>query len=200
MTYGQAILLGFVQGVAEFLPISSSGHLAVLQNFLAISDMENHLLFDVLLHLGTLAAVFLALRGEISPLWNEGLRMLHLKKTRRGEEPDSVKRRMIWFLIAATLPLALAAVLWLAAHHGGTGRTAVLRYGDPQVEQRIDLRKNAEYDIDTGLYTIHLRVENGGIAFVDSPCPDHLCEGFGTLKNEGDWAACMPAKASLTIE
>ena len=109
MTYGQAILLGFVQGVAEFLPISSSGHLAVLQNFLAIGDMENHLLFDVLLHLGTLAAVFLALRGEISPLWNEGLRMLHLKKTRRGEEPDGVKRRMIWFLIAATLPLALAA-------------------------------------------------------------------------------------------
>ena len=111
MTYGQAILLGFVQGVAEFLPISSSGHLAVLQNFLAIGDMENHLLFDVLLHLGTLAAVFLAFRGEIAPLWNEGLRMLHLKKTRRGEEPDGVKRRMIWFLIAATLPLALAAVL-----------------------------------------------------------------------------------------
>ena len=55
MTYGQAILLGFVQGVAEFLPISSSGHLAVLQNFLAIGDMENHLLFDVLLHLGTVS-------------------------------------------------------------------------------------------------------------------------------------------------
>lgn len=72
MTYGQAILLGFVQGVAEFLPISSSGHLAVLQNFLAIGDMENHLLFDVLLHLGTLAAVFLALRGEISPAVERG--------------------------------------------------------------------------------------------------------------------------------
>ena len=90
------------------------------------------------------------------------------------------KRKNLLFI---AIILALAAVLWLAAHHGGTGRTAVLRYGDPQVEQRIDLRKNAEYDIDTGLYTIHLRVENGGIAFVDSPCPDHLCEGFGTLKN-----------------
>ena len=107
------------------------------------------------------------------------------------------KRKNLLFIAVI---LALAAVLWLAAHHGGTGRTAVLRYGDPQVEQRIDLRKNAEYDIDTGLYTIHLQVENGGIAFVNSPCPDHLCEGFGTLKNEGDWAACMPAKASLTIE
>ena len=47
---------------------------------------------------------------------------------------------------------------------------------------------------------IRKAMENGGIAFVNSPCPDHLCEGFGVLKNEGDWAACMPAKASLTIE
>ena len=76
-------------------------------------------------------------------------------------------------------------MLWLAAHHGGTGRTAVLRYGDPQVEQRIDLRKNAEYDIDTGLYTIHLRVENGGIAFDRQPLPDHLCEGFRHPEKRG---------------
>ncbi len=111
MTYGQAILLGFVQGIAEFLPISSSGHLAVLQNFLAIGDMENQLLFDVLLHLGTLAAVFLAFHSDICSLWNEGLRMLHLKKTRRGEKPDGMKRRLIWFLIAATVPLVPAAIL-----------------------------------------------------------------------------------------
>ena len=102
-------------------------------------------------------------------------------------------------LLFIAIILALAAVLWLAAHHGGTGRTAVLRYGDPQVEQRIDLRKNAEYDIDTGLYTIHLRVENGGIAFVDSPCPDHLCEGFGTLKNEGDWAVVCRQRQALPL-
>ena len=63
------------------------------------------------------------------------------------------KRKNLLFI---AIILALAAALWLATHHGGTGRTAVLRYGDPQVEQRIDLRKNAEYDIDTGLYTIHL--------------------------------------------
>ena len=54
-----------MQGVAEFLPISSSGHLAVLQNFLAIGDMENHMLFDVLLHLGTLAAVILAFWKDV---------------------------------------------------------------------------------------------------------------------------------------
>ena len=53
---------------------------------------------------------------------------------------------------------------------------------------------------DTVTYTVHLHVENGGIAFVNSPCPDHLCEGFGRLKAQGDWAACMPARASLTIQ
>ena len=42
------------------------------------------------------------------------------------------KRKNLLFI---AIILALAAVLWLAAHHGGTGRTAVLRYGDPQVEQ-----------------------------------------------------------------
>ena len=111
MTYGQAILLGFVQGFAEFLPISSSGHLAVLQNFLAIGDLENQLLFDVLLHLGTLATVFLAFRGEIRELWGEGLRMLHLRRTPRGLKPNRRERRLISFLILATLPLIPAAFL-----------------------------------------------------------------------------------------
>ena len=53
--------------------------------------------------------------------------------------------------------LAAAAGLWLATHAGrGTGNVAVVRYGDPQVEQRIDLSQNADYDIDTGTYTVHL--------------------------------------------
>ena len=66
MTYIKAILLGLVQGVAEFLPISSSGHLAIARNLLnmggagAIPEF-----FDVLLHLGTLLAVFAAYWGDI---------------------------------------------------------------------------------------------------------------------------------------
>ena len=92
------------------------------------------------------------------------------------EKESDVSRRSFWLLRRCCgWPPARAAA----------GNTAVLRYGDPQVEQRIDLRKNADYDIDTGLYTIHLHVENGGIAFVNSPCPDHTCEGFGVLKNAG---------------
>ena len=103
-------------------------------------------------------------------------------------------------LVFTALLLLAAGALFLLTHRGGTAHTAVLRYGDPQVEQRIALDKDADYAVDTGTYTIHLHVEGGGIAFVDSPCPDHLCEGFGTLRNPGDWAACMPARASITIE
>ena len=111
MTYWNAVLLGLVQGVAEFLPISSSGHLAVLQNFLAIGDMENHMLFDVLLHLGTLAAVILAFWKDVREVVTEFLRMLHLRRTPRGLKPNRRERRLISFLILATLPLIPAAFL-----------------------------------------------------------------------------------------
>ena len=106
------------------------------------------------------------------------------------------QHKNLFFTLAV---LAAAGILWLATH-GGTGNVAVVRYGDPQVELRIDLSQNADYDIDTGTYTVHLHVENGGLAFVNSPGPDHLCEGFGILQNAGDWAACMPARTSITIE
>ena len=68
MNVWQAILLGLVQGITEFLPISSSGHLAVLQSFLGLGSVEEHLFFDVLLHLGTLGAVFIAYWKEIAGL------------------------------------------------------------------------------------------------------------------------------------
>lgn len=111
MSYWQAIIMGLVQGVTEFLPISSSGHLAILQNFLGLGSMEDHLLFDVLLHLGTLGAVFIAYWKDIAGLFSEGFAMLHLKKLPRGQKPDRLKRRMISFLVLATLPLVAAALL-----------------------------------------------------------------------------------------
>ncbi|AEE17917.1 undecaprenyl-diphosphate phosphatase [Treponema brennaborense] len=63
MSIIQAILLGLLQGVAEFLPISSSGHLAVVQNLFSLDDVP--LLFDVFLHLATLAAVVVFFRKKI---------------------------------------------------------------------------------------------------------------------------------------
>ena len=105
MTYLTAIVLGLIQGVAEFLPVSSSGHLAIVQNFLNIGQTEEHLFFDVLLHLGTLAAVIIAYWRDVRSVVREGLCMMHLKKLPRGQKPDRLTRRMIMFLIFATLPL-----------------------------------------------------------------------------------------------
>lgn len=107
MTYWNAILLGLIQGLAEFFPISSSGHLAIFQNFLRIGSTEEHLLFDVLLHLGTLAAVYFAFRRDVTDVVREGLVMLRIRKLKRGERPDRLAQRMIGFLILGTLPLLL---------------------------------------------------------------------------------------------
>lgn len=105
MTYLTAIVLGLIQGVAEFLPISSSGHLAIVQNFLKLGQTEEHLFFDVLLHLGTLAAVIIAYWRDVRGVVREGLTMVHLKRLPRGQKPDRLTRRMILLLIFATLPL-----------------------------------------------------------------------------------------------
>ena len=53
--------------------------------------------------------------------------------------------------------------------------------------------------VDTGYYTVHIQIKDGAARFVDSPCPDHICEGFGWLSNEDQTATCLPARAVLTI-
>lgn len=106
MSFWSAIFLGIVQGLAEFLPISSSGHLSVFQNFLGFTNVEaENLFFDVLLHLGTLAAVFVAYWGEIKALVLEFFTMIGVRKLPRGQKPDRLSRRMIFFIILGTLPL-----------------------------------------------------------------------------------------------
>ena len=101
-----AIFLGIVQGLAEFLPISSSGHLSVFQNFFGLMDVEaENLFFDVLLHLGTLIAVFVAYWGEIKSMVLEFFTMIGARKLPKGQKPDRLSRRMIFFIIIGTLPL-----------------------------------------------------------------------------------------------
>lgn len=100
-----AVLLGLVQGVAEFLPISSSGHLAIVEHLLASGAIEVPDFYDVLLHLGTLVAVFIAYWQDIRDMILElidGVRDLA-----RGTTPNPVPpaRRMILLIIVGTLPL-----------------------------------------------------------------------------------------------
>ena len=74
MTFLEAILLGILQGLTEFLPVSSSGHLVLAQQYLGLK--EPLVFFDVMLHVGTLAAVLVAYRGVIGRLVVEGLSIL----------------------------------------------------------------------------------------------------------------------------
>jgi len=112
MTFFQAVFLGIVQGVAEFLPISSSGHLAIFQNLFHMEGVgEVDLFFDVLLHLGTLISVFVAYRRDIAWLLSELLVMLRLRRLPEGKSGDPLARRMIVFLIIGTLPLVAAMLV-----------------------------------------------------------------------------------------
>lgn len=71
MTLFHAIILGLVQGLAEFLPISSSGHLAILEQILQVENAG--MVFDVMLHFGTLVAIFVAFWADIKRLVVEGV-------------------------------------------------------------------------------------------------------------------------------
>jgi len=108
MSLLHSILLGIVQGVTEFLPISSSGHLAIAEHLLGMEGAsEIPAFFDVLLHLGTLAAVFAAYWGEIKEIVLEFFRGVGdlARRTTPGRVPPA--RRMILLLIVGTLPLFL---------------------------------------------------------------------------------------------
>ena len=106
MTYFSSFLMGLVQGLAEFLPISSSGHLAIAQNLLGL-ETEVPVFFDVLLHLGTLLAVFVAYWKDICEIVVEFFRGVGdiVHHTTPKQVPPA--RRMILLIIVATLPLVV---------------------------------------------------------------------------------------------
>ena len=68
MTLTEAVLCGLIQGLAEFLPISSSGHLAIVHSFFHMGAPQGNLAFDLLLHLGTLIVVFVFYSKDIFSL------------------------------------------------------------------------------------------------------------------------------------
>lgn len=106
MTLLSSVLLGVIQGVTEFLPVSSSGHLAIAEHLLNISGASAvPAFFDVLLHLGTLFAVFIAYWEDIRDMILEffyGVSDLVHRTTPRRVPPA---RRMILLIIVGTLPL-----------------------------------------------------------------------------------------------
>jgi undecaprenyl-diphosphatase len=103
----QAIVLGIVQGLTEFLPVSSSGHLIIVPALLGWNDpFIDSLAFSVMLHIGTLFALLAYFRDDWLRLIPAGLAAIRDRSLK--DDPD---RRLAWLLVVATIPAVIVGVL-----------------------------------------------------------------------------------------
>jgi undecaprenyl-diphosphatase len=100
LTILQSVIFGVVQGVTEFLPISSSGHLVIIQYFLGIDELS--VSFFVALHVGSLVAVILY-------FWRDWLNIFHIKKDMEVYQNNP---RLLLYIIIATIPAIIAGLLF----------------------------------------------------------------------------------------
>ncbi len=119
----ESIIMGFIQGVTEFLPVSSSGHLAIFKNFFGLS--EAGISFDILLHVGTLVAVFICFWKDIWELIVNGIGIVvdacknvgYFFVNLFGGKKEYVNvistpyRRYVMLVIVATIPTGIMGIL-----------------------------------------------------------------------------------------
>lgn len=111
LTMTEAIIQGIIQGLTEFLPVSSSGHLALYQYFTGQSG-ESGALFSLVLHFGTLIAVFVAFWGTIKELILEFFSMVgDLFRRKLSFKRVNPQRKMIYLLVVSLLPLFITLLL-----------------------------------------------------------------------------------------
>jgi undecaprenyl-diphosphatase len=112
MSIWESIFYGIIQGIAEFLPISSSGHLAIFQSVLGTGDPDSNVSFNVLLHLGTLLAVFFVYWKDIWQLICSFFTLCgKLFKGNFKFSTYAEGERFVILILIATLPLVPAALL-----------------------------------------------------------------------------------------
>jgi len=102
----KAVVLGAVQGITEFLPVSSTGHLVILENYLGISQKTFGLSFDASLHLGTFLAVFIFFFRDFSkiiPAWFSTLKKRKI---------ESFEEKLSWMIVLGTVPAAILGFLF----------------------------------------------------------------------------------------
>ena len=125
MPIWKAVILGVIQGAAEFLPISSSGHLVIVKEVLGVDLGGGGVFFDVMLHLGTLLAIFVAFWKDIKRLIVEGLhivgdifynigvlfRKCFRKKCHFRKVVRSSYRKMVVLILVSTFPTGILVIL-----------------------------------------------------------------------------------------
>lgn len=111
------------------------------------------------------------------------------------------QKHTLWVNLAFAAVILVLAGLLLVLRKGPSDAplAAELIYGDNNTVMQIPLDGPARYDVDTGYLTVHIEVTEGAARFVNSPCPDHVCESFGWITVEDQTASCLPARAVLTI-
>jgi undecaprenyl-diphosphatase len=118
----QALVMGIVQGLTEFLPVSSSGHLILVPWLLGWDDrFITSLAFSVMLHLGTLGALLAYFARD----WVRLVRAFvdSLRQRRIGRDPD---RRLVWVLAIATVPAGIIGALLSDPVEAATRRPAIV--------------------------------------------------------------------------
>lgn len=117
--------------------------------------------------------------------------------TRKQPRPAKGAKRLSWkanlLFAAVILTAAVLLVFLLRPRSKAEPLAAVVDFGDG-ITEVLPLDKDYDYLYDVGSYVVHLQVKDGTISFQDSQCPDHVCEQFGQLSEEGAWASMRPCR------
>ena len=108
----EALCLGALQGITEFLPISSSGHLVLAQHLLGFQ--ESQLFFDIAVHVGTLMAVFLVFRGDLALILGGFLRAIRRKPSAQSKSSSTAFDhgvKMALMILVGSIPTAFIGLL-----------------------------------------------------------------------------------------
>ncbi|MFW5647628.1 MAG: undecaprenyl-diphosphatase UppP [Candidatus Alkaliphilus sp. MAG34] len=111
MTILKAIILGIIQGLTEFLPVSSSGRLAVAQQLLKVPE-DRILFFTIMLHIGTLFSIFFVYSEDIAKIIVEFLCLIKETIMGKGFKINNEHRKLGIFIIIATIPTGLMGILF----------------------------------------------------------------------------------------
>lgn len=127
----QAIIMGIVQGITEFLPVSSSGHLTILKNLFGMKDVK--ITFDLMLHFGTLVAIFIVYWKDILWLIGSGLGIIrdsisnvitYFKSVKKGGRRlpyrkviSNQYRKFTWMVIVSTIPTGVIGYTFEKSFH-----------------------------------------------------------------------------------
>lgn len=118
MTIFDSFILGAIQGLTEFLPISSSGHLVLMESWMKL-DVESLKSFDIAVHVGTLLAIIVYFRTDIMTLWQAFWGFMAGKRGAKASKEMKDGQKLLGTLMLATIPAVIMTLLfekWMDAH------------------------------------------------------------------------------------